>query len=214
MHPERFAALAEITKEALIGERVVRLDPGFQDILFGYSNEELSEVLHIAAEAKRQFKAEAYYCQFILPCSKKGGRYKECIAVYLDEQHTFVLLAGQDVDQIVNKEFARRVAKAKEATLTPSELEQVLANWIDQAVSGPGTLAPGVNPAAWAAAQFLTWWRGQVTKQLATAEKAVSQLIVAEQAKIRLDLVEEALADLRASIASPRGPDEIGRTRG
>lgn len=215
MHPERYTALAEITEEVLIGECVVRLDPTFKDILFGYSNEELSEVLHIAAESKSQCKAEAYYCKFIPPPrSVKGKLSKDCIAVYLDEQHTFVLRAGQDVDRIVNTELARRVDKAKETTLLPSELEQVLANWIDQAVSGHGTLTPGVNPAAWVAAQFLAWWRVQVAKQLETAEGAIGQLLVAGQAESRLELVEEAFADLRASIASQRGPDEIGRTTG
>lgn len=39
------------------------------------------------------------------------------------------------------------------------EIEQVLANWIDEALSPMGKLPAGTSPAEWVAGQFLTWWR-------------------------------------------------------
>ena len=35
-----------------------------------------------------------------------------------------------------------------------SEIETVLANWIEQAFSRPGQLPPGVEPAEWIASHF------------------------------------------------------------
>jgi hypothetical protein len=53
------------------------------------------------------------------------------------------------------------------------EVEQVLANWIAQATSPPGALAPGTDPARWVAQQFLRWWHPRVSGELADAESAV-----------------------------------------
>jgi hypothetical protein len=39
------------------------------------------------------------------------------------------------------------------------EIERVLANWIEQALSPPGNLAPEVVPARWVASNFIRWWR-------------------------------------------------------
>jgi hypothetical protein len=52
------------------------------------------------------------------------------------------------------------------------EIEQVLANWIQQATSSPGQLAPGTPPAKWAAEQFINWWRSQVEDSLGDAERS------------------------------------------
>ena len=54
------------------------------------------------------------------------------------------------------------------------DIERVLANWISQATSSPGRLAPGIDRARWVAQQFLRWWRPQVADELAAAEAAVA----------------------------------------
>jgi hypothetical protein len=54
------------------------------------------------------------------------------------------------------------------------DVEQVLANWINQATSPPGRLASGIDPAAWIAAQFLRWWQRQVADELDAADAAVT----------------------------------------
>jgi len=54
------------------------------------------------------------------------------------------------------------------------EIEQVLANWITQAATPPGELAPGTEPARWIAQQFLRWWQPLVADELAAAEAAVA----------------------------------------
>jgi hypothetical protein len=58
-----------------------------------------------------------------------------------------------------------------------SELEQVLSNWIRQAISPPGQLAPGIEPAQWVAQRFLEWWRSEEVESLLNdADLAVSNL--------------------------------------
>jgi hypothetical protein len=39
------------------------------------------------------------------------------------------------------------------------EIERVLSNWIEQALSPVGTLPPDVTPAQWILEKFLRWWR-------------------------------------------------------
>jgi hypothetical protein len=56
------------------------------------------------------------------------------------------------------------------------EVEQVLANWIAQAIAPPGELAPGTDPAHWVAQQFLRWWQPQVADDIASAEAAVAEV--------------------------------------
>src|SRR5262249_16138051 len=156
------AALAELTVEALVGGRNVRIDPVLQ---FSHGDEELARLLHAAFTAKDQCRAEAYYCKFIPPAtSLKGHLSRHQVAIYVDAQHSFILGGDAEVDRIVNGELARRVAGEKQPTLPPSEVGRVLANWIDQANAGPGQLSPGICPAEWAATRFLDWWREQVAQ--------------------------------------------------
>jgi hypothetical protein len=92
------------------------------------------------------------------------------------------------------------------------EVEEVLANWISQATSSPGRLAPGTDPAKWVAAQFLRWWQSQIADELNGADTAVA---AARQELDRLggwsnpqfgealhELVHahDALADLRSAL--------------
>jgi hypothetical protein len=58
--------------------------------------------------------------------------------------------------------------------MTRLECETVLENWVKQAIETPGQLADGIEPAAWAARQFLDWWIPQVAESLADAEAGVS----------------------------------------
>jgi hypothetical protein len=53
------------------------------------------------------------------------------------------------------------------------EIEQVLTNWIAQAIGPPGELPPGTDPARWVAQQFLRWWQPRVSNELINAESAV-----------------------------------------
>jgi hypothetical protein len=56
------------------------------------------------------------------------------------------------------------------------EIEQVLENWIEQALSSSGKLAGGITPARWIAKNFIHWWRPQVDDALGDAESAAEQL--------------------------------------
>lgn len=40
-----------------------------------------------------------------------------------------------------------------------TEIELVLANWIEEAQSSSGILPPGTKPSKWVAERFLHWWR-------------------------------------------------------
>jgi hypothetical protein len=46
-----------------------------------------------------------------------------------------------------------------------TELELVLSNWISQAISPPGQLAEGLDPAKWVAQHFLDWWKTHEVEQ-------------------------------------------------
>jgi hypothetical protein len=98
-----------------------------------------------------------------------------------------------------------------------SEIEQVLANWIGQAISGPGRLAEGVDPANWVATQFLNWWRPQVEDSLGDAERAVAGVrhelnrlggwenTELAEALHELIHIGDALSDLRNRLGLPCG---------
>jgi hypothetical protein len=57
--------------------------------------------------------------------------------------------------------------------MDPTEVEQVLANWIGQATSRPGQLSDDVDPAAWVSRLFLNWWRAKIEEDLSAVESAV-----------------------------------------
>jgi hypothetical protein len=94
------------------------------------------------------------------------------------------------------------------------EVERVLANWIDQALSPQGQLPPGVSPAQWVAAQFLHWWRsdfedhldewlGDADSALATIKKELERAGGWEQlgeAMHECSHLQDALASIRAAV--------------
>ncbi len=61
-----------------------------------------------------------------------------------------------------------------------NEVEQVLANWIEQELSPIGSLPPETSPAQWVAVNFLRWWRqgfqGSLDDTLGDAEAAASAI--------------------------------------
>jgi hypothetical protein len=93
-----------------------------------------------------------------------------------------------------------------------TEIEQVLANWIEQATSRDGKLVDGIDPAKWIAANFLNWWHPTVDDSLSDAESAarrlreeLSRLGGWENAEFgevfhELTHVTEALAELRVAL--------------
>jgi hypothetical protein len=62
--------------------------------------------------------------------------------------------------------------------MSERELEEVLSNWIRQAISSEGELLPkGIEPAKWIAKQFLAWWREQaVASAVGDAELATARV--------------------------------------
>ncbi len=56
--------------------------------------------------------------------------------------------------------------------MATDEVEIVLANWIEQALSPSGRLPEGVTPAGWIASRFAEWWRGLAGDPVADAERA------------------------------------------
>jgi hypothetical protein len=67
-----------------------------------------------------------------------------------------------------------RIFPAQGEKMPATDVEQVLANWIGQAISLPGQLAEGLDPSKWVARQFLKWWRNEgVEPPLVDAECAI-----------------------------------------
>ena len=52
------------------------------------------------------------------------------------------------------------------------EIETVLINWIEQALSPIGQLPVGVTPAGWVAAHFSAWWRDRAGDTIGDADRA------------------------------------------
>jgi hypothetical protein len=92
--------------------------------------------------------------------------------------------------------------------MATDELETVLANWVEQALSPCGRLPDGVSPSAWVAARFAEWWRQRASCTMADAERAASS---AHQELTRLGDWESfgealhELAHLRDSLDELRG---------
>jgi hypothetical protein len=57
------------------------------------------------------------------------------------------------------------------------QVEAVLTNWIQAAISPPGQLPKDVSPGEWVADKFLRWWRsdieGHLDESLGDAERAL-----------------------------------------
>jgi len=87
------------------------------------------------------------------------------------------------------------------------DVETVLANWIEQALSPIGRLPEGLSPSAWVAAQFAEWWRKEAEDALGEAERAATAAFRESErlggwescGELRHELthLREALADLR-----------------
>ena len=62
--------------------------------------------------------------------------------------------------------------------MSEREIEEVLSNWIQQAISAEGELLPkGIAPSKWVAKQFLAWWREQaVASAIGDAELAAARV--------------------------------------
>jgi hypothetical protein len=106
--------------------------------------------------------------------------------------------------------------------MAQSEIESVLANWIEQALSPIGKLPAGVTPSEWVAKNFINWWRTQVEYSLGDAELASQRLRDELQrlggwnklgeAMEEITHTQEALADLRRILSTDSGttPDAAG----
>jgi hypothetical protein len=98
--------------------------------------------------------------------------------------------------------------------MSKSEAEEVLANWVKQAVSGPGQLVEGLKPSEWVARQFLKWWQAQGVVQPWKDARAAAERITSELERLggwkNADLGEamHELIHLNEAIA------EIGETLG
>lgn len=57
-----------------------------------------------------------------------------------------------------------------------SEIEEVLSNWIRQAIEPPGKLEEEIDPAQWIATKFLNWWKSNVEESLDDADEALKRV--------------------------------------
>jgi hypothetical protein len=61
-----------------------------------------------------------------------------------------------------------------------NDVEQVLANWIELALSPSGKLPHDMLPSRWVAEKFLRWWRddfeGHLDERLSDAETALARI--------------------------------------
>jgi hypothetical protein len=94
-----------------------------------------------------------------------------------------------------------------------SEIEEVLANWIQQATAQPGQLAEGLDPAKWIADRFLKWWRTDVVERPLTDAEGATQRIRSELERLdgwnnpqwdkvmhELIHLSDAIGELRAAL--------------
>ncbi len=60
--------------------------------------------------------------------------------------------------------------------MATEEVEVVLANWIEQALSQCGQLPANVSASAWVAGRFSEWWRERAADSMADAEAAAASV--------------------------------------
>ena len=97
--------------------------------------------------------------------------------------------------------------------MSRSDIEQVLRNWIDQAISRGRTFPEETDRARWVADNFMTWWRKRVDDSLGSAELAAHRLRDElnrlgspeefDEALHELTHVQDALGDLRNDLGLP-----------
>ncbi len=101
--------------------------------------------------------------------------------------------------------------------MATDEVETVLANWIERALSSSGSLPEGTSPAAWVAARFADSWRERAGDTMADAERAASA-VVEELTRLggwesfgealhEMAHVRDALGDLRCLLRLPEEAD-------
>ena len=96
------------------------------------------------------------------------------------------------------------------SAMSRSDIERVLRNWIDQAITPDGAFADGTDRARWVADNFIAWWRKQVDDSLGSAESAARRLreelerlgtpTEFGEALHELTHVQDALGDLRQDL--------------
>ncbi|WP_165069027.1 hypothetical protein [Paludisphaera rhizosphaerae] len=101
--------------------------------------------------------------------------------------------------------------------MSTDEIETILANWIEQALSSSGSLPEGVSPASWVAGQFADWWRGRAGEAMNDAEIAVSAALKEltrlsgwdsfGEAMHEMAHVRDALGELRGLMRLPNESD-------
>ncbi|HXE55672.1 MAG TPA: hypothetical protein VN541_21790 [Tepidisphaeraceae bacterium] len=104
--------------------------------------------------------------------------------------------------------------------MSDPEIEQVLRNWIEQAISPEGTFSGGTDRAKWVADNFIAWLRAHVDDSLGSAELAAHRLrdefkrlgsaAEFDEALHELTHVQDALSDLRRDLGLFGNPGERG----
>jgi hypothetical protein len=97
--------------------------------------------------------------------------------------------------------------------MATDEIETVLTNWIEQALSPIGRLPEGITAAAWVAAQFAAWWRDRARDAMGDADRAAfgvrAELMrlggwqVCGEALHEMIHLQDALGDLRGLMRLP-----------
>jgi hypothetical protein len=102
---------------------------------------------------------------------------------------------------------APAVRSEERMKMPANEIETVLSNWIEQALSPVGRLDAGTKPALWVASHFSDWWKKRAGYSLGDAARAASA-IWNELMRLggwesfgevlhKLTHLQDALADLR-----------------
>ncbi len=58
--------------------------------------------------------------------------------------------------------------------MATDEIQTMLTNWIEQALSPIGQLPDGVTPADWVAVRFSAWWRDRAGDAIGDAQRATA----------------------------------------
>jgi hypothetical protein len=95
-----------------------------------------------------------------------------------------------------------------------SEIQQVLRNWIEEALSPVGRFAEDIDPPTWVADNFIAWWQKRVEDALDRVQGSAGYLAaeaneLAEAATglgVEWDIheVREALGELREKVGDLR----------
>ena len=102
-----------------------------------------------------------------------------------------------------------------------TEIQKVLRNWIEQAMSPDGRFVEGIDPPAWVAENFIAWWQKQVEDSLGRIQGSAGYLVaeaseLAEAATalgVAWDIheVREALGELQEKVGDLREAAGLAR---